>query len=64
MKGQGKKFSWRGWTTFVTTISFIVDLLSGIILYIAPPGRVANALMRLVCPTMIDRMRCEAKSYK
>jgi hypothetical protein len=42
MKGQGKKFSWRGWTTFVTTISFIVDLLSGIILYIAPPGRVAN----------------------
>lgn len=42
MKVQGKKFSWRGWTTFVTAISFIVDLISGIILYIAPPGRVAN----------------------
>jgi len=42
MKKQGKKFSWRGWTTFVTAISFIVDLISGIILYIAPPGRVAN----------------------
>ena len=37
-----KRFSWRGWTTFVVTISFIVDTLSGIILYIAPPGRVAN----------------------
>jgi len=36
------KFSWRGWTTFVVTISFIVDTLSGIILYIAPPGRIAN----------------------
>ena len=35
-------FSWRGWTTFVITISFIVDTISGIILYIAPPGRIAN----------------------
>ncbi|MBW2028050.1 MAG: DUF4405 domain-containing protein [Deltaproteobacteria bacterium] len=35
-------FSWRGWTTFVVTISFIVDTISGIILYIAPPGRIAN----------------------
>ena len=42
MKTQGKKYSWRGWTTFVTAIAFIVDLISGIILYIAPPGRVAN----------------------
>jgi len=37
-----KAFNWRGWTTFVTGISFIVDTLSGVILYIAPPGRVAN----------------------
>jgi hypothetical protein len=42
MKMQGKKFNWRGWTTFVTAISFVVDLISGIILYVAPPGRVAN----------------------
>ncbi|MFH1952450.1 MAG: DUF4405 domain-containing protein [Pseudomonadota bacterium] len=42
MAKDRKAFSWRGWTTFVTTISFIVDTLSGIILYIAPPGRVAN----------------------
>ena len=36
------RFSWRGWTTFVITISFIVDTISGIILYIAPHGRIAN----------------------
>ena len=35
-------FHWRGWTTFVVFISFILDTLSGIILYIAPHGRVAN----------------------
>jgi hypothetical protein len=42
MADKQKKFNWRGWTTFVTTISFIVDFISGVILYIAPPGRVAN----------------------
>jgi len=42
MKDKKKKFNWRGWTTFVVIISFIVDTISGIILYIAPHGRVAN----------------------
>ena len=42
MSDKKKKFSWRGWTTFVVTISFIADTISGIILYIAPPGRVAH----------------------
>jgi len=42
MTAKKKTFHWRGWTTFVVTISFIVDTLSGIILYIAPPGRIAN----------------------
>ena len=42
MTAMKKTFHWRGWTTFVVTISFIVDTLSGIILYIAPPGRIAN----------------------
>jgi hypothetical protein len=42
MTDNQKTFSWRGWTTFVVTISFIVDTISGIILYIAPPGRIAN----------------------
>ena len=36
------KFNWRGWATFVVIISFIVDTVSGIVLYIAPPGRIAN----------------------
>ena len=40
MTEQKKKFHWRGWTTFVVVISFVVDTLSGVILYIAPPGRV------------------------
>ena len=42
MENKKKNFNWRGWTTFVVIISFIVDTLSGIILYIAPHGRVAN----------------------
>jgi hypothetical protein len=42
MAENRKVFHWRGWTTFVVFISFIVDTLSGIILYIAPPGRIAN----------------------
>ncbi len=40
---EGKKtFNWRGWTTFVVSISFIVDTISGIILNIAQPGRIAR----------------------
>ena len=42
MADNKNKFSWRGWTTFVVTVSFIVDTVSGVILYIAPPGRIAN----------------------
>lgn len=42
MSDMKSGFNWRGWTTFVVTISFIVDTVSGIILYIAPPGRIAN----------------------
>jgi hypothetical protein len=40
---NGKKaFKFRAMTTFLVTISFIVDTLSGIILYFAPPGRIAH----------------------
>lgn len=42
MADQKKAFQWRGWTTFVLTIAFVVDTISGIILYIAPPGRIAH----------------------
>ncbi|MBA4311661.1 MAG: hypothetical protein C0417_03420 [Chlorobiaceae bacterium] len=37
-----KKFQWRSFTTFYIVISFLIISLSGIILYITPPGRVAN----------------------
>jgi len=42
VENKKKRFNWRGWTTFVVIISFIVDTISGIILYIAPPGRIAH----------------------
>ena len=42
MENKKKGFNWRGWTTFVVIIAFVVDTISGIILYIAPHGRVAN----------------------
>jgi hypothetical protein len=40
---NGKKvFKFRGMTTFLVAISFIVDTVSGIILYFAPPKRIAH----------------------
>jgi len=42
MAKNRKRFNWRGWTAFVVTISFVVDTISGIILYVAPPGRIAH----------------------
>ena len=37
-----KSFSWRVFISFGLFIAFIMLLVSGVILYIAPPGRVAN----------------------
>ncbi len=37
-----KKFNWRGFTTFIMFWSFLVLVVSGFVLYIAPSGRVAN----------------------
>lgn len=37
-----KKFSWRIFISFGLFIALFVMLVSGVILYIAPPGRVAN----------------------
>ncbi len=44
MKGKNrkKKFSWRGFVTFGLFFSFFIMTVSGVILYIAPPGRVAH----------------------
>ena len=36
------KFSWRAFISFGLTYSFIIILISGIILYMSPPGRYAN----------------------
>ena len=36
------KFSWRAFISFGLTYSFIIIIISGIILYVAPPGRYAH----------------------
>ena len=44
-----KKFSWKAFVSFYIVFSFLVLGLSGIVLYIAPPGRIANwSIWRLV----------------
>lgn len=35
-------FHWRGLTSFIVTLSFLVLATSGVILYLSPKGRVAN----------------------
>lgn len=37
-----KKFSWRAFISFGLTYAFAIILISGVVLYIAPPGRYAN----------------------
>lgn len=37
-----KKFSWRAFISFGLTYSFVIIIISGIILYAAPPGRYAH----------------------
>jgi hypothetical protein len=36
------KFSWRAFTSLYIALSFIVMIISGVVLYIAPPGRIAK----------------------
>lgn len=36
------KFNWRGFTTLVITISFLILVISGVILYFTPSGRVVR----------------------
>ena len=36
------KFNWRGFVSLYIALSFLIMTISGIILYIAPPGRVAH----------------------
>ncbi len=37
-----KKFNWRAFTSLYIVISFLIIGVSGLILFIAPPGRIAN----------------------
>lgn len=37
-----ERFKWRVFTSFMMFLSFTVEAITGIILYIVPPGRVAN----------------------
>ncbi|MEW5982931.1 MAG: DUF4405 domain-containing protein [Acidobacteriota bacterium] len=46
---EPKKFSWKAFISFYVLFSFIVLALSGLVLFVAPPGRVANwSIWRLV----------------
>lgn len=41
-KQSGKRFNWRGLTSFLVTVGFLVLIISGAVLYAAPQGRVAQ----------------------
>lgn len=37
-----RRFNWRGLTSLILVWSFVVETVSGVVLYIVPPGRIAN----------------------
>lgn len=41
-KEKNKKFKWRAFTSVLATVFFILMAFTGIILFVTPPGRVAN----------------------
>jgi len=41
-KEKNKKFKWRAFTSVLTTVFFVLMVFTGIILFVTPPGRVAN----------------------
>jgi hypothetical protein len=40
--GSRKAFYWRAFVTFYVILSFVIIAVSGLVLFISPPGRVAN----------------------
>ena len=42
MSATTKKFHWKVFVSFYVVFSFVALALSGIVLYVAPPGRIAN----------------------
>lgn len=41
-QSDAKPFSWRAFVTFYVVLSFLVLAITGIVLFITPPGRIAN----------------------
>jgi len=41
-KKMKKEFSWRAFASVLTTVSFVAMTFTGVILFVVPPGRVAN----------------------
>lgn len=39
---NNKTFNFKAFTSFLLMVAFIVSLISGIMLYVSPPGRIAN----------------------
>ncbi len=42
MTDKKKQFKIRAFTAMMMLLSFVLETISGIVLYIVPPGRVAN----------------------
>jgi len=42
MAAKREPFYWRAFVTFYVVLSFVVIALSGIVLFVSPPGRIAN----------------------
>ena len=42
LKVHERRFNWRGFASLATGFSFLIMMVSGIVLYVAPRGRVAN----------------------
>ncbi len=36
------KFNWRGFTSLVVTVGFLIMVVTGVVLYLSPRGRIAN----------------------
>ncbi len=41
-KDTNKQFNWRAFVSVLTTLSFIAMTFTGVILFVVPPGRIAN----------------------
>ncbi len=42
MSEQKSRFMWRAMTSVLVAVSFLLLLISGVVLFVSPPGRVAN----------------------